>query len=163
MPQFNTNCKIAGILKSDIFNPDDYPTSFNEPIYSLGSAIIEQTVADANLQENQLSERELRKTGILIANQYGVQEVGKDKDPGKLRLIKEMNHMLPASAAMKYGFKGHVGTTSMASAGGGIAIGEAFRLIKNGYMDRMVVGGLDYNVNDNVMEGMDAFKALTRS
>ena len=27
----------------------------------------------------------------------------------------------------------------------------------------MVVGGLDYNVHQNAMEGMDSFKALTRS
>ena len=48
---------------------------------------------------------------------------------------------------MAHGFKGHVSATSMASAGGGIAIGEAFRLIKNGYADRMLTGGLDYNIN----------------
>ena len=163
VPEFSTNCKLAGRLTTRIFNPEDHLTSLNEPIYSLGSAIIAQTLRDAAWKEAQLNERELRKTGILVANQYGVQEVGKDKEAGKLRLIKEMNHIVPAQAAMAYGFKGHVGMTTMASAGGGIAIGEAFRLIKHGYMDRMVVGGFDYNVNENVMEGMDAFKALTRT
>lgn len=48
---------------------------------------------------------------------------------------------------MAHGFKGHVSATSMASAGGAIAIGEAFRLIKNGYADRILTGGLDYNIN----------------
>ena len=34
-----------------------------------------------------MSESELRRTGILIANQYGVQEV-EEGSGGKLRLIK---------------------------------------------------------------------------
>ena len=72
MPTFTTSCKIAGRLTTDVFNPEDYPTSFNEPIYSLGSAIIGQTLQDANWKENHLSEQELYKTGILVANQYGV-------------------------------------------------------------------------------------------
>jgi 3-oxoacyl-[acyl-carrier-protein] synthase II len=41
-----------------------------------------------------------------------------------------------------------------------MAIGEAYRLIKDGYMDRVIVGGLDYNCNQNVIPGMDAFGAL---
>lgn len=51
----------------------------------------------------------------------------------------------------------------MASAGGAIAIGEAFRLIKSGVADRILAGGFDYNVNPNCVGGMDAFSALTRS
>ena len=64
---------------------------------------------------------------------------------------------------MAHGFKGHVSATSMASAGGGIAIGEAFRLIKGGYADRMLTGGLDYNINQTCIGGMDSFGALSRT
>lgn len=42
-------------------------------------------------------------------------------------------------------------------------MGEAFRLIRDGYADRMLVGGLDYNCNQNVIPGMDAFGALCTS
>jgi 3-oxoacyl-[acyl-carrier-protein] synthase II len=71
--------------------------------------------------------------------------------------------MLPAIVAMKYGVKGWVSGSSMASAGGAVAIGEAFRMIKSGYMDRVLVGGLDLNVNNTVVSGMDAFSAVTKS
>lgn len=84
-------------------------------------------------------------------------------EAGKLSLIKQMNHVLPASIAMEHGFKGHVSGTSMASAGGAIAIGEAFRLVKNGYVDRILTGGLDYNINETCVGGMDAFGAITRT
>ena len=64
---------------------------------------------------------------------------------------------------MEHGLKGHVSATSMASAGGAIAIGEAYRLVKYGIVDRIIAGGLDYNVNLNCVGGMNAFGALTRS
>lgn len=73
-----------------------------------------------------------------------------------------MNHLICAQVAMEYGIKGHVSGTTMASAGGAIAIGEAYRLIKDGYCDRVLTGGLDYNVNANCVGGMNSFKALTR-
>ena len=53
--------------------------------------------------------------------------------------------MLSALVAIEHGIKGHVGTSSAASAASTVAIGEAYRLIRDGYMDRMLVGGLDYN------------------
>lgn len=53
--------------------------------------------------------------------------------PNKLRLLFSMNHMVPALLAQDYQLSGHLGSTSTASASGGIAIGEAFRMIKHGY------------------------------
>ena len=82
--------------------------------------------------------------------QYAVQQpdvLDLTKGSDKLHLIKGMNHMVPALVAMKYGVKGWVGGSSMSSGGGGIAIGEAFRLVRDGYVDRVLVGGLDLNVN----------------
>lgn len=55
---------------------------------------------------------------------------------------------------------GHISAPAGASVGGMMAMGEAFRLIRDGYMDRILVGGLDYNCNQNVLPGMDAFGAL---
>lgn len=63
----------------------------------------------------------------------------------KLRLIKEMPHMVSALVAIEHGIKGHVSAPGCTSAGSALALGEAYRLIKHGYMDRVLVGGLDFN------------------
>lgn len=73
-----------------------------------------------------------------------------------------MNHVVPSMMAMEHGIKGHVGMTTMASAGGAIAIGEAYRLVKHGYCERIVAGGLDFNVTPLCHGGMDSFGALTK-
>ena len=90
----NIDCKIGGPLSTDVFDPADYPTSLGYRINSLASALASMTLTDSQLNFKALTESDLRRTGILIANQYGVQEVG--EEAGKLRLIKQMNHVICA-------------------------------------------------------------------
>ena len=68
--------------------------------------------------------------------------------------------MVSALVAIEHGIKGHVSAPGCTSAGSALALGEAYRLIKHGYMDRVLVGGLDFNCDQNVIPGMDAFGAL---
>lgn len=71
-----------------------------------------------------------------------------------------MPHVVSSMIALEYGIRGQNGSPAGASVGSAMAIGEAYRLIKDGYMDRVIVGGLDFNCNQNVLPGMDAFGAL---
>jgi 3-oxoacyl-(acyl-carrier-protein) synthase len=48
----------------------------------------------------------------------------------------------------------------MSNGSGGIVIGEGFRLVCDGYMDRLLVGGLDLTTDLNVISGMDGFGAV---
>ena len=94
----------------------------------MAKAIADQAMEDAELNLESLDQREQRRSGCNIANQFGVQEPLPPSDkPGKLRLIKQMNHMVPCLLAIDYKFKGSVGYASMASAGGAIALGDAYR------------------------------------
>lgn len=49
---------------------------------------------------------------------------------------------------MAFGLQGVCSITSFACAAGVISIGDSYRLIKHGYMDRMVCGGADYSVTN---------------
>lgn len=71
-----------------------------------------------------------------------------------------MPHVVASLISLDYGIRGYVAAAGGASVAGAIAIGDAYRLIRDGYMDRVLVGGLDYNCNQNVLPGMDAFGAL---
>lgn len=72
-----------------------------------------------------------------------------------------MPHMVAAIISIEHGIKGHVSAPNAASAGSAAALGEAYRLIRDGYMDRVLVGGLDFNCDQNVLPGMEAFGAVT--
>lgn len=59
----------------------------------------------------------------------------------------KMNFMVPAAISMTYGLQGVCTQTSFACAAGVIALGDAYRLIKHGYMNMMLCGGADYSVS----------------
>ena len=71
--------------------------------------------------------------------------------------------MTAAVVAIDHGIKGYISAPSGASGGSAQAIGEAWRLIRDGYMDQVLVGGLDFNCDDNVIGGMDAFGAVCKT
>lgn len=136
-------------------------TSLKTKIHSLAKALAIDVLEDAKIDLNGQSDKDKWRTGCLLANQYGVQEI-RHETAGKLRLVKQMPHVVSSAIAMDYEIRGHTGAPSGASVAGMMAIGQAYRLIRDGYMDRMVVGGLDYNCNQNVLPGMDSFGALCR-
>ena len=72
-----------------------------------------------------------------------------------------MPHIVPSTIAMQYNLRGHISAPSLSSGAGLAALGQAYRLIKDGHQDAVIVGGMDYNVNRNVVGGMEAFGAVT--
>jgi 3-oxoacyl-[acyl-carrier-protein] synthase II len=58
-------------------------------------------------------------------------------------VLKAMNNAAAAHISMAYGFKGPTLTYSVACSSSGIAIGEAYRLIRLGLADVVVAGGSD--------------------
>lgn len=61
--------------------------------------------------------------------------------------IVKMNYMIPSSLAYTYGLSGANQVVCFACAAGSMAIGDAFRLIRHGYMNHMIAGGADYSCN----------------
>ena len=72
-----------------------------------------------------------------------------------------IGNIAPGLIAMKYGLKGHNTTVVTACASGAHGIGDAYRLIKDGYMDAMVTGGCEAPVTRLAMSGFASLKALT--
>lgn len=97
------------------------------------------------------------RVGIILGNQFGAMENYMKSD--KLRLLKTMNHMVSALIAIQHQIHGHCSAASTASSSGAVAIGEAYRLIKHGYQDMMIAGGVDFNLNRHFYEGMELFGA----
>ena len=124
----------------------------------MANAVTKEALVDAKLEIKAMSAKEKDRTGIIVANQFGVLE-NYMRPNNKLRLLMTMNHMVGAILAMEHQITGHLSCTSTASSSGAIAIGEAYRLIKHGYQDRMVTGGVDFNLNKHFFEGMELFSA----
>ena len=123
-------------------------------IFTLANAITKEAIQHANLDFNTLNRDRI---GILLGNQFGA--MSNYMHPDKLRLLKTMNHMVSALLAINHQLYGYTSAASTGSSSGAVAIGEAYRLIKHGYQDIMIAGGVDLNLNRHFFEGMELFGA----
>lgn len=70
-------------------------------------------------------------------------------------------NMAPGRIAIKYGFHGMCSGVVTACAGATNAIGDAFRQIRDGYMDVCVTGGAEASITELGMGGFTSMKALS--
>jgi len=69
----------------------------------------------------------------------------------------------PAShISMRYGILGPSHTYSIACSSSAVAIGEAFRAIRDGYLDCVVAGGAESMVNDGAIVAWEALNVLAK-
>lgn len=89
-----------------------------------------------------------------------------EKGAGKISVFYiPMNivNMAAGTVAMKTGFKGANFATVTACASSTHAIGEAFRKIKDGYLDVCICGGSESCISEFTLGGFNNMKALSRS
>lgn len=99
----------------------------------------------------------------LIGHEYAkYQEKGPDR-VNVFYIPMVISNMAAGTISMKTGFKGANFCTTTACASATHAIGEAFRKIKDGYLDVCLAGGSEACVSEFAMAGFNNMKALTRS
>ena len=74
-----------------------------------------------------------------------------------------IGNMAAGTVAMKTGFKGDNYCTTTACASGTNAIGEAFRKIKDGYLDVCLCGGSEACISRFALSGFNNMKALSQA
>ncbi len=89
----------------------------------------------------------------------------KHKDPTVMHPLTVPRIMANAAAAaitMRYGLHGPSNTYSVACASSALAIGEAFRAIRHGYLDAAVVVGTEAMLNPGAMLGWNALRVMAK-
>ncbi len=77
-----------------------------------------------------------------------------------MSVVMGMNNAAAAQIGMHFGLGGQASTSSVACASAAIAIGEGYRQIRDGEMDRMVVGGSDLPLALGVLRAWEAMHML---
>ena len=102
--------------------------------------------------------------GLNLTNQEHSKYLEKGPDRISVFFIPMMiGNMAAGTISMKTGFKGANFCTTTACASSTHAIGEAFRKIKDGYLDVCIAGGAEACVSELALGGFNNMKALTRS
>jgi 3-oxoacyl-[acyl-carrier-protein] synthase II len=162
--------KIAGELKG--FDPLQYVNRKEQRrlddfiIYALASA--EMAMADAGLV---IGAGEAERTGVFIGSSIGgLATIEKEKEAVLLGGPRKMSPFtIPAVLAnlaaghvsIRFGAKGPINCSVTACASGTCAIGDAARIIAEGYADVMIAGGVDAAVTPLCVAGFNAMQAIS--
>ena len=79
-----------------------------------------------------------------------------------MTVVLAMNNAIAAHLSMEFGLKGPSSTISNACASSANAIGDAFRQIRHGYADVMLVGGSEALLNRGTIKAWQAMQTLAK-
>jgi 3-oxoacyl-[acyl-carrier-protein] synthase II len=137
--------------------------------YALAAAA--QAVADAGIKTEAMTQDEKDRTGVVFGSGMGGMNIYHEQTgiyikEGPNRVSPFFVPMIiPDIAAgyisMTYGFRGPNYCVVSACATGNNNIGDAFLLIRNGYVDAMLTGGSETGVNEMSLAGFNSMKALS--
>ncbi len=163
-------CRIAGEVKG--FNPQDYIDSKDakrmDRFAQFAVAASLQAIEDAKFEINELNAAQV---GTIIGTGIGGIKVLEDQQTvylnrGPDRCSPFMVPMMIANmaaglTAIHIGAKGPNSCPVTACAAGSNAVGDAFRLIQQGYAQAMICGGTEAAVTPLAVAGFAAARALS--
>lgn len=160
--------KIAGVVKD--FDAKKHLTGrdirrqdlFSQyAVYAAKEAFLDAGFEDVNLE----------RVGVLLGTGMGgMQTFARDLNKafeGGFGKIPPMfipmiiPNMASGNVSIALGAKGHSSVVTTACAAGTHAIGDAYRMIKHGYVDVMISGGTEAGVNPYTLAGFNALTALS--
>lgn len=129
-----------------------------------------EAVKDANIN---MEEIDSTRFGVAIASGIGglstmQKDIGTlhEKGPDRVSpmfIPMTISNMASGNVSIDIGAKGESFCMTTACASGTHAIGEAFRIIRHGYQDIMLVGGAEASINETGIAGFTNIKALSQS
>ena len=105
--------------------------------------------------------------GVGIGGLYTIEENHQIFLDSRLRRLtpffipKVISNLAPGHISMRYGARGANFSTTSACSSGSHAVGEAYRMIRGGYLDAAIVGGTEAPITTLGVGGFAAMRALS--
>jgi 3-oxoacyl-[acyl-carrier-protein] synthase II len=162
--------RIAGEVHD--FNPEDWierrDIKKTDLFIQYAVAVADQAMRQSGFK---VSYDNADRVGVLIGNSIGgiltLEENHLLYLDDRLKRItpffipKLLNNLAPGQIAIRYGARGANLTTSSACASGSHAVGEAYRMIRDGYLDAAIAGGSEAALSSLSVGGFIAMRALS--
>lgn len=168
----NFKVKIGAEVKN--FNAEDYMDKKEakrmDRFCQFAMAAAKEALEDSKIESDKI---DCYRFGVLIGSGIGgFNTIEKEHEklltrgPGRVSpmlIPMIISNMASGNIAIKYGAKGVCSTVVTACATGTNAIGEAFRMIKHGYLDVMIAGGAEASITPLALAGFTSLTALSTS
>jgi len=184
----NLTAGISGVDRITHFDPDGYTTriaaevkDFNPADYiekkearrmdrftHFALAAASRVIEDAGLK---LEDLDKDRVGVILGS--GIGGIGTMEEQHKMLISRGPERVSPffipmlianmgaGQIAITYGLRGHNATVVNACASSNNAIGDAFRLLKQGYADLMITGGAEAPITPLAVAGFCSMRAMS--
>lgn len=154
------------------YNPAEYFSKIKlsgiERFSQFALIAADQAVADAKLE---IAEHERERAGVTMGTgmggastlEDGYVEIFRHEDNPRVKplsVLLAMNNAAASHISINYQLQGPNVTYSTACSSSAIAIGEAYRQIKDGYADVMLAGGSEALLTHGAMKAWEALRTL---
>ena len=142
-----------------------------DPFCQYGLIAADAAIRDAGLEGDDMSQRDKDRTGVVYGSGIGGMQTFRNQaeffmETGERKVSPFFIPMLipdiaSGQIAMQHGFRGPNHAVVSACATGNHNIGDAYRMIREGDMDRAVCGGTDACVTKLGVAGVASMRALS--
>jgi 3-oxoacyl-[acyl-carrier-protein] synthase II len=162
--------RIAGEIRD--FNPEDWIEKRDikkmDLFIQYSMAATEQAMRQSGFTiDDSIAERVGVLVGVGIGGLCTIEEYHKIFLETRLKRItpffipKLISNLAPGNIAIRYGARGVNLSTTSACASSSHAIGEAYRMIRDGYLDAAITGGAEAVINALSVGGFAVMRALS--
>jgi len=158
--------EVKGFDPLQYVNKKEYRRLDDFIVYTIAAS--EMAVADAG---GALARADAERTGVIVGSAIGgLMTIEKEKEaltasgPRRISTFAipaVLCNLAGGHVSIRFGAKGPITCPTTACAAGTNAIGDAFRLIQNGYADVMIAGGVDAAITPLGIGGFNAMRALS--
>src|SRR5580693_6719566 len=163
--RFQNGAEVRGYTHQPYF--DDRRADFIDRFAQFAVIAAREAVADAGIEWTpEMRETAAIVTGSCVGGQstedIGFQEVYKlgHNRVHPLTIPKTMANAGASHISMEFGFTGPAYTVSTACSSANHAIGQAFRLVRDGYADMAVTGGAEAPLTLGMLKAWEAMRVI---
>lgn len=132
----------------------------DDPFYNIANAIFLEAYHDSHLDKKK-THVSRDQIGITVANLgEPLQNMFKIKTLRGGKLLTVTTFGLPGALALEHDLQGYQGMNTNGCAASMFSVGDAYRLIKDGYQHIMFTGGVDKNIGNFSHYILDTLAAL---
>lgn len=160
--------KLAGEIPS--FKFQDYFSDSRPDRMDRSTILALLAAQEALLDANISKEKERSETGVIVGTCFSTIQTKEstylklavsEEGMSPLIFLKSMDNAASGEIAIKFGLKGINQTIFTACSASTMAIGEAYRLIREGYADRILVGGTESPITRFIIRGWEKLHLIS--
>lgn len=138
-----------------------------DPVAQLSTAASDAAVADSGID---LSAADRQRIGVFVGtgqstaatSMEGSVSLALHDTVGTFTILRGLGNATANHVSIRHGVRGESQTTVLACASSNMAIGNAMRMIRHGYLDAAIAGGAEATFSEHIVRAWESMRVLAK-